>query len=131
MFGGFDLSNKAIKRLLELMGKECYFYKQTKFHFECGENQYTRCDETDNGILVLVSTKDLGKKIDKNPNEDYFYYGNLERTNPCLIQTIEELGEEASGRFGNVQIVDIPDDIEWTISDYDGLETVEEVHRSW
>jgi hypothetical protein len=28
-------------------------------------------------------------------------------------------------------IVDIPDDIEWQIEEYDGMEWVAEVHRIW
>ena len=36
-FGGFSLSNKAIKRYLELKGEECYFYKQTKWNYSDGE----------------------------------------------------------------------------------------------
>ena len=30
-----------------------------------------------------------------------------------------------------MKVVEIPDDISWEISDYDGWETVEEIHRSW
>jgi hypothetical protein len=30
-----------------------------------------------------------------------------------------------------LEVIDIPDDIEWFISDYDGVETVHEAHRSW
>jgi len=28
-------------------------------------------------------------------------------------------------------VVDIPDDIEYEIDDYDGIESVHEAHRSW
>ena len=131
-FGGFDLSNQAVQRYLELTGKECYFYNQIKRSYSDGKNEYVKCNASnENSLFVSVSTRDLGEKTEEIPDEDYFYYGRIERTDPALIQTIEELRGDASGRFGNIQVVEIPDDINWEISDYDGIETVEEVHRSW
>ena len=56
---------------------------------------------------------------------------DTDRTDSDLIAVIEELGDDASGSCSALSIVDIPDDIEWEISNYDGMETIEEVHRSW
>jgi len=56
---------------------------------------------------------------------------NAHRTDPRLIAAIEKLGDAASGPCGDLAIVEIPDDVDWEISEYDGMETVEEVHRSW
>ncbi len=53
------------------------------------------------------------------------------RTSPIAIRLLEEMGEEANGRFSNLKIVDIPFGIEWEIDDYDGMETIREKHRSW
>ena len=53
------------------------------------------------------------------------------RTHPLLIRVVEELGDKASGRFGELAVIEIPDGIEWEISDYDGIETIEELHRTW
>lgn len=131
-FGGFDLSNEAIRRYLEITGRECHFYKQTKHAYQDGKNEYSKCNASDaDDLFTSVSTKDLGDTAEKIPDEYYFYDGDIGRTDPALIQTINELQDSASGRFGNIQIVEIPDDINWTISEYDGIETVEEVHRSW
>ena len=44
---------------------------------------------------------------------------------------MKELGNKANGRYSELKIVEIPDGIEWEISEYDGLETVEEKHRNW
>ncbi len=56
----------------------------------------------------------------------------VERTDPRLIAAIEKLGEEASsGCLAKLEIVEIPDDVEWEMDDYDGIETVHELHDSW
>jgi len=48
-----------------------------------------------------------------------------------LIAVIEELGEEANGRCAEIAIVEIPDDVEWEVDEYDGKEWVAEIHRTW
>ena len=48
---------------------------------------------------------------------------NLEiaRDNPLFIEGIETLGDLADGRFSKLKIVEIPDDVEWVIEEYDGM----------
>lgn len=53
------------------------------------------------------------------------------RTDPTLIKCIEELGKKASGNGSDIKIIEIPDGIEYEIDDYDGIETVHEIHNSW
>jgi len=62
---------------------------------------------------------------------DQYGYNDWFRTDPILIQVIEELGEEANGVCAKLRIVDVPDDAEWEINDYDGMEHVAEIHRTW
>jgi len=54
-----------------------------------------------------------------------------DRTNPKLIECVEQLGKAASGRFGDLTVVEIPDDVEYTIESYDGNEHIAEAHRTW
>ena len=61
----------------------------------------------------------------------YKYNAESKRNDPKLIECIETLGEKANGRYAVIKIVEIPDDIEWKISAYDGMECVEECHRTW
>ena len=57
---------------------------------------------------------------------------NKTRTDPKLIECIETLGDKVNGWSGaKIKIVEIPDDIKWFISEYDGRECVEEDHRIW
>jgi hypothetical protein len=83
-YGGFSLSNKALKLYEDLSGK-----------------------------------KDV-------------YDKDIERNDPILIDVIETLGiKKSNGRFAELKIVDIPDGIKYTICEYDGMEWVAEVHRTW
>ena len=41
-YGGFHLSPKALKRYLELKGKNAYFYKQTKYKYKDGIDEFLK-----------------------------------------------------------------------------------------
>lgn len=126
-YGGFGLSDKAIEMIMKRKGLNCFRYKMTKLE------EYTRCDKlsADDYLFVCYATKDLGEKISKFPSEFYWYEGNLNRDDVDLVTVVEELGEEANGRFAQLEVVEIPHDVFWEIDDYDGIETIHEVHRSW
>ena len=67
-------------------------------------------------------------------NEAFGITGDYDawRAHPDLIAAIEKIGEKASsGGCAEIEIVDVPDGIEWIINDYDGQESISEQHRSW
>ena len=53
------------------------------------------------------------------------------RANLNLVEVVEKLGSRADGDYSKLYIVEIPDDVEYTIENYDGQEWVAEVHRTW
>jgi hypothetical protein len=53
------------------------------------------------------------------------------RNDPLLVECVETLGEKANGELAELRVIEIPDGISWGIDEYDGIETVHEVHRSW
>jgi hypothetical protein len=53
------------------------------------------------------------------------------RADPVLVQVVEELGEEAEDKYADLKIVEIPEDVDWYIHEYDGMEHVAERHRTW
>ena len=61
----------------------------------------------------------------------YKYEDEEDRTNPKLVECVETLGEKASGINAKLSVVEIPDDVEWYIEDYDGMESIHENHRVW
>jgi len=135
-FGGFGLSAKAKARLAELNETKAFFYRQTKYTVKDGLEGYTRvpADSTEaKGVFINAITVDLGEKTSSMPDDEALWLSDyrLERTDPKLIQVIEELGDEASGPCAKVRVVEIPDGIQFEIDEYDGMEHVAEVHRCW
>jgi hypothetical protein len=61
----------------------------------------------------------------------YAYCEHEDRANTKLVECVETLGDNADGTFAKLKIVDIPDDVEWEIEEYDGVEWVSEKHRRW
>jgi len=61
--------------------------------------------------------------------DNYRAYG--ERANPLVAEVVESLGEEANGKYAKLKVVEIPDGIEYTIEEFDGVESIHEKHRSW
>ena len=55
----------------------------------------------------------------------------LSRDHPLLVKVVEELGVRANGYCAYLKIIEIPNNTEWIIQDYDGEEWVAEVHRTW
>jgi hypothetical protein len=60
-----------------------------------------------------------------------FHSRNIPRDDAHLIAVVELMGETANNRFSELKIVDIPDDVNWYIEEYDGKEWVAERHRTW
>jgi len=112
-YGGFGLSEKAIVRYGEIKGLNLVKIETT---YGTGDDQFTSEHFAIDGV---------------DDPDHYFYYGDLERTDPALVQVVEELGDEANGWAANLRIAVVPDDAKWYIDDYDGIETIREEHRTW
>ena len=54
-----------------------------------------------------------------------------DRSDVDLVAVVQELGSAANGDHAKLVIVEIPDDVKWHISEYDGMEWVAENHRTW
>jgi len=84
--------------------------------------------------MAELGNKEAKEKLENIKKHGEFYPGLYEtaRNDPILVQAVEELGtEKASGKYASLKIVEIPDDIEYEIDDYDGRESIHETHRSW
>jgi hypothetical protein len=104
-YGGFGLSDAAVE--MYLTKKNISFTVQTKKSILFGSDK-----------VFFV-------------NGVYFLRHLIERDDPVLIETIEQLGEEASEEYSDLKIIEIPADVKWHIQEYDGEEWIAENHRTW
>jgi hypothetical protein len=126
-FGGFHVSEAGYERYAELKGiqlcnhregsafNDCFYFDIPKDEFDrleaqCGENW-----EAKNALY----------------EKHRVYLDGDYRTDPTLIQVVEELGEEADTQVSDLKVIEIPDDIGWEVHDYDGMESIHEIHRVW
>lgn len=151
-FGGFGLSRKAIARLAELQGRECYFFvndlsnhKLDRFipapPLEDGKRDlfFTAFDVPNpNDVMRSPSGAKWASMTPEERhahNEAYTSHmldGYREkRDDPLLVRVVEELGEEASGACAKLRVVEIPDGTSYVIDEYDGNEHIAETHRTW
>jgi hypothetical protein len=136
-YGGFGLSPEA----------ELWLYKKgyKGEGFACPVSKYfSKRDE--GSILGKESTlqrwreykKDKGKSKRSSfvttftSDEKFVLCGrDIERDHPLLIECVETLKEKANGLCAKLKIVEIPDNVEFEIDEYDGKESIGEQHRSW
>ena len=105
-FGGFGLSQEALRELQKRL--------------------------TPDSELVIRETE-FDPDNPEAPSKLFEFWG-IEvstRSNPQLIEVVEELGSRANGLCADLKIVEIPDDVDVVIEEYDGDEWVSEVHRTW
>ncbi|MBC8428515.1 hypothetical protein H8D04_01385 [bacterium] len=63
--------------------------------------------------------------------DGYGYKFSNERDSIKLVEVVEELGEDANGKHADLTVVEIPDDVDWEIYEYDGMEHVYDRNRVW
>lgn len=134
-YGGYSLSVEAKVEVAKLKGKDIFFFgiRKEPLSTEQAMKELIVLD------YIVPNPYDFG--ID-TPDEDGRYRtANAkaaelsidfdDRTDPDIIAVVKKLGKKANGRFANLKVVKIPDDMEYEIDNYDGIETIREKHRTW
>ena len=132
-FGGYGLSHEAIMRYLDLRGITVYpeqdggTWKFWTYWLQKPEDRLEQKEDED----FYAMSMDERQAYNKQYSDETFGVEDISRDDPVLIEVIEELGDAANGDHAELAIVEIPDDVEWEISEYDGSEHVAEKHRVW
>ena len=108
-FGGFGLSDAAVERYAELAGITLYPKRGS-----LGFYGWYRVPPEEYDAIEDWAAR----------NEAYFSVNDISRTDPALVQVVEELGEAANDRYARLYIVDIPAGTRYRIDEYDGKESV-------
>ena len=108
-FGGFGLSDAAFEDLLNRKG----------IAWEKVKDKYD--------LDVYYNAGHVGD------DDHYLSYRQLTvyRGDTDLVAVVEQFGKDVNTPYSSLKIVDVPDDVEWTLEEYDGLEHIAEAHRTW
>ncbi|KGL45707.1 hypothetical protein BMT55_16720 [Listeria newyorkensis] len=131
-YGGYGLSSKAILRVLELKGETVFAYVQMDKNLEREAENLKAIDKDykegfwDN-IYYFREPLDLCENGDISFDE--LRYKNeidvdFDREDKDLVQIVEELDAEASTNLSELEVLEIPDNHEYYIDDYDGVERI-------
>jgi len=138
-YGGFGLSYEGVMYYAKLKGFKLYAYVEKWSDNLHARKPYNIYDETivpfekrkgETASLIYYATR----KGLKNRNELNKYLWNerdIKRDDPALVKTVEDLGEKANSMCSELKVVEIPDDVDWEITEHSGWEQVEEKHRVW
>ena len=128
-FGGFGLSKEAYELYSKKKGISVFHYTQENLKKEI----YTYATD-DNRTFDFYFTKDFGDNVYISDEDFKEYFLNLDekfREDKTLIEVVEELGEKANAFYSNLKIVEIPDDLDYVIDNYDGIETLRQKVKEW
>lgn len=142
-YGGYSLSRLALVRLQELRGEPCHFMQDKNYRLRHARSRIGKPKLPPLWWEVTLKEVEAQKCSDievvpcRDPKIGPWEEGNYidhrpdNRNDPLLVQVVEELGDKANGECAKLRVVDIPDGVSYEIHDYDGIESIEEVHRSW
>jgi hypothetical protein len=136
-FGGFSLSSLAETEYRKKKGITLTWYEGLgDFPYKSFRKiqDIAELTEKKNVFSLGASNTDLGDKVEKIPDDNYFYEswcGDENRADPDLIEVIERLGEKANGFCASLAIKEIPDGAQFEITEYDGNEDVVPPRMSW
>lgn len=120
-YGGFSISLAGLKRYYEIKFPErkLYFYKRdfsTHIYTKVSEDKYDIIFDKDFGNTFKAN------EIDNDVFNDHFVSTyDFKRTDPVLIQVVEELGDKANGTCAELKVVEFSGN-KYRICEYDGME---------
>lgn len=132
--GGFGLSHEGILAYLDRSGRQVWVEENDKFgglipftYYVVPPEQRIPGDPDNWHEMTLAERQAHNAAY----SDTVFSDRDVARDDPDLVAVVQELGNQADGRYAELKVVDIPDDVNWCIEEYDGAEWVAERHRTW
>lgn len=130
-YGGFSLSSKAYINYANKLNKKLYIYKfnlDTQKYYLVNKKNINNKDSM-NLLFLHYCFTNCGRVTQQLSNT--IDLDNKYREDKTLIEVVEELGEEANTFASKLVVVEIPDDLDYMIDDYDGWETLHQKVQEW
>lgn len=124
-YGGFGLSEAAVRRYAALKGLTLFPEKDA-----FGLTTYWVCPPDQRaGVLDVDAFHRASMEARQTSNTRYdeltLCARKISRSDPILVQVVEELGDAASGGYAKLRIAEVPSGGRYRIDEYDGFESVE------
>jgi hypothetical protein len=83
------------------------------------------------GFSISEEAEEIYRTKKGITDDESWWCRMIPRDDPILVEIVESMGEKSFGSFAELKVVEIPDNVEWQIDEYDGAEWVAEKHRTW
>jgi hypothetical protein len=128
-YGGFSLSKQGMERYAELKDINLYIEPADFGYF----TYWTIPKEERIGFIEYEQWEESSKEDRSRSDSIYVKYTlsarKFDRTDPILVQVVEELGEKASGNGAKLIVVQLEKGTKYRIEEYDGLECIITPHE--
>lgn len=131
-FGGFGLSDKAVEYWAKLSNRVLYKHHDGSFYGSIFTT-IPECDYKELEDIIADESAHPKTKLAAKIARDaaFFWPRDIPRDDLKLVEVVEVLGSEANGFSAVLKVVEIPDNVDWQVMEYDGIEWVAEKHRTW
>lgn len=121
-YGGFGLSKEACQRYWDIKGQQVWIEDgEWGFSVWLVPPEERLKPQTTKEIFTM--SKDELIAYNKAYSAQSWYYGDVVRHDPVLVQVVEELGDKANGMCAKLRIAQVSGP--YRIDEYDGFESVE------
>lgn len=124
-YGGFSLSPEGVESYYALKGRKAYHFTGS------GHDKYEPLDGQSGITLFFTSfdvpnPNDVGNDIGEAELWDKHFLDSRpkDRSDRDLVAVVEALGEKSWGACAKLEVVEVPDGVDWEIEEYDGHEWV-------
>lgn len=124
---GFGLSPAGVLTYCKLSKIPVYFYEKIHHKNRDGFDEWikVREDEINNETIYYIFVSDFGQSFHELPKEPEFDVTKIDRTDPNLVETVDNLGWESNASYSSLYVFDLPDDIgDYYIGNRDGIEMI-------